>query len=104
MTTAPLLLWFRRDLRLADNQALAVALQSGAPVIPVFILDETTPGKWAPGGASRWWLHGALASLDADLRKRGSALRASIPYAPLPCRVRRDLEKRREWKGDGGIR
>jgi deoxyribodipyrimidine photo-lyase len=40
----------------------------------VFILDETTPGKWAPGGASRWWLHGSLASLDADLRARGSAL------------------------------
>lgn len=70
----PVLLWFRRDLRLADNAALAAALASGRPVIAVFILDETTPGKWAPGGASRWWLHGSLAALDADLRARGSAL------------------------------
>ncbi len=74
MTTSPVLLWFRRDLRLADNPALAAALARGGPVIPVFVLDETTPGRWAPGGASRWWLHHSLASLDADLRTRGSQL------------------------------
>jgi uncharacterized protein len=70
----PILLWFRTDLRLSDQPALAAALASGAPVIPVFVLDETSPGKWAPGGASRWWLHHSLAALDADLRELGSAL------------------------------
>jgi len=70
----PVLLWFRRDLRLADNPALAAALTGGRAVVPVFILDEITPGKWAPGRASRWWLHGSLAALDADLRALGSRL------------------------------
>eukprot|EP01037_Dinobryon_pediforme_P010875 gene10875-10956_t len=72
--TAPALLWFRRDLRLDDNAALLAAMQAGGDVIPVFILDETTPGDWAPGGASKWWLHHSLASLDASLRSRGSGL------------------------------
>lgn len=72
--TTPALLWFRRDLRLHDNAALAAAIADGRPVVPVFILDEMSPGAWAPGGASLWWLHHSLASLDADLRRRGSAL------------------------------
>ena len=66
--------WFRQDLRLEDNPALAAAIASGAPVIPVFILDDETPGPWAPGGASRWWLHHSLAALDAGLRVSGSRL------------------------------
>jgi deoxyribodipyrimidine photo-lyase len=43
-------------------------------VIPVFILDEAGEGKWAPGGASRWWLHHGLAALKAGLRQRRSRL------------------------------
>ena len=72
--TKPSILWFRRDLRLDDNAALLAAMQNGRPIIPVFILDEETPGDWAPGGATKWWLHHSLAALDADLRARGSAL------------------------------
>ncbi len=71
---APVILWLRRDLRLADQPALAAALESGAPVIPVFILDDETPRHRKMGGASRWWLHHSLQSLDADLRKLGSRL------------------------------
>jgi deoxyribodipyrimidine photo-lyase len=74
MTGQTALLWFRRDLRLHDNAALAAALAGGRAVVPVFVLDETTPGAWAPGGASRWWLHHSLESLGADLAKRGSRL------------------------------
>ena len=74
MTTAPVLLWLRRELRLADNPALAAALASGRPVLPVYVLDTTTPGPWAPGGASRWWLHHSLAALAAGLGRAGAAL------------------------------
>jgi deoxyribodipyrimidine photo-lyase len=72
--TAPALVWLHRELRLADNPALDAALASGRPVLPVFVLDEAGPGAWAPGGASRWWLHHSLAALAADLSARGGAL------------------------------
>ncbi len=71
---APVLLWFRQDLRLADNPSVRAAADSGRPVIPVFVLDRESPGRWAPGGASLWWLHHSLASLDRSLRARGSRM------------------------------
>jgi deoxyribodipyrimidine photo-lyase len=71
---APVILWFRRDLRLADQPALAAAVASGAPVIPVYILDDDTPKHRKMGAASRWWLHHSLTALDADLRALGSRL------------------------------
>lgn len=73
MEPAPTLLWFRRDLRLSDQAALAAAVLEG-PVVPVFILDDETPRHRRMGAASRWWLHHSLASLDAALRARGSRL------------------------------
>jgi deoxyribodipyrimidine photo-lyase len=68
------LLWYRLDLRVADNPALLAALASGLPVVPVFIWDPGVEGPWAPGRNSRWWLGRSLEALDADLRKRGSRL------------------------------
>jgi Deoxyribodipyrimidine photolyase len=73
-SSTPVLLWFRQDLRLADNPALAAAPARGGAVVPVFVLDEAGEGRWAPGGASRWWLRRSLAALDAELRRRGSRL------------------------------
>jgi len=72
--TQPILLWFRRDLRLADQAAVLAAAQSGAPVIPVYVLDDETPKHRKLGGASRWWLHHSLASLARDLEACGSRL------------------------------
>ena len=63
-------MWFRLDLRLADNPALAHAAARGEPVIPLFIRDDADAAHWRPGGASQWWLHGSLESLDRDLRAR----------------------------------
>ncbi|MCC7428626.1 MAG: deoxyribodipyrimidine photo-lyase [Alphaproteobacteria bacterium] len=70
----PVILWFRQDLRLADHRALAAAIASGAPVLPVYVLDDATPGRWAMGGASRWWLHESLAAIGRALAGRGAPL------------------------------
>ncbi len=72
--TAPIILWFRNDLRLADNRALIAAAALGRPIVPVFVLDDDAPGKWKRGGASRWWLHGSLESLGKSLEKTGCRL------------------------------
>lgn len=68
------LVWFRQDLRLEDNPALAAALQTGKPVIPLYVHAPDEEGAWAPGGASRWWLHHALESLDSALQEHGLRL------------------------------
>lgn len=68
------IIWFRNDLRLTDNPALEAALQVREPVLPIYIWAPQEEGAWAPGAASRWWLHHSLASLDQSLRQRGSRL------------------------------
>lgn len=74
---APTIVWLRKDLRLADNPALAEACARGGPVIPLFILDPAEP----LGGASRWWLHHSLEALAQDCAVLGSplVLRAGPP-------------------------
>ena len=70
---APVIVWFRRDLRLADNPALGHALATGRPVVPVYIHDEGGLVRRA-GAASLWWLDGSLRALAADLAGRGAPL------------------------------
>jgi deoxyribodipyrimidine photo-lyase len=70
---APVILWFRRDLRLADNPALQAALKLEAPIIPLFVLEESAEVR-PLGGASLWWLDKSLAALEAQLGARGSRL------------------------------
>ena len=73
-TTASAIVWFRDDLRVADNPALAAAAKTGRPVIATFVLDEESAGLRPLGGASRWWLAGSLRALDQSLQERGIAL------------------------------
>ncbi|TIC79028.1 deoxyribodipyrimidine photo-lyase [Nocardioides sp. GY 10127] len=64
-------MWFRRDLRLADNPALLAAAEDG-PVLPLFVLDDRL---WGPAGPSRRaYLAASLRSLDASLRQRHTGL------------------------------
>nr|WP_298897935.1 deoxyribodipyrimidine photo-lyase [uncultured Altererythrobacter sp.] len=67
--TKPQIVWLRRDLRLADNPALYHAALAG-PVIAVYVLDDERAGSHAYGGASRWWLHNSLESLQNSFAQR----------------------------------
>ena len=69
MSNAPIIVWFRRDLRIADNPALTEAAATGRPVICLYILE--TEKERELGGASRWWLHHSLKSLAKDLNSIG---------------------------------
>jgi deoxyribodipyrimidine photo-lyase len=69
---APVVVWFTRDLRLADHPALLGAVATRRPIIACYVLDEQ--GRAAPGAASRWWLHGSLAALHGALKRRGGGL------------------------------
>jgi deoxyribodipyrimidine photo-lyase len=71
--TEPVILWFRQDLRLSDQAALIAAAGEG-PVVPVYVLDDETPGDWRIGGAQRWWLHHTLDALGDMLKAKGSRL------------------------------
>ncbi len=86
-TTAPVIAWFRQDLRLADNPALLAAADEGAPVLPVFILDDGSESGWQLGAASRWWLHQSLQSLDHSLAGKLVILRGDAREL-LPWLVR----------------
>ena len=69
--TSPIILWFRRDLRLADHPALTAACATGRPVIPLFIHDEVVAGQ---GAAPRFRLGMSVGALADDLAVLGSNL------------------------------
>ncbi|MFW8592930.1 cryptochrome/photolyase family protein [Cribrihabitans neustonicus] len=68
---APRIWWIRRDLRLADNPALTAAAKDGAPVIPVYILDDQEEDL---GAAPKFRLGLGLGHLGKTLEKAGSRL------------------------------
>lgn len=70
MSKSTVIVWFRQDLRLTDNPALSHAVETGQPMLPVFILDDEHAGRWCAGAASRWWLHRSLEKLNASLGGR----------------------------------
>lgn len=64
------IVWFERDLRLADHAALTAAVERGR-VLAVFVAPPAVgEADWAPGAASRWWLHHSLKALHAALAER----------------------------------
>ena len=48
----PVIVWFRDDLRLADNPALNAAASSGRKIICIFLHDEESAGVRPLGGAA----------------------------------------------------
>jgi deoxyribodipyrimidine photo-lyase len=74
MGDRPVIVWFRRDLRLADNPALLHAYRLDAPVLPVYADDRQHGDPWAPGSAGRWWLRQSLERLAERLALLGAPL------------------------------
>src|SRR4029077_12057100 len=72
MSGAPVIAWFRDDLRIADHPALAAAARTDAPLLCLYVLDEDSARPL--GGAARWWLAGSLRALDQALQKKGNRL------------------------------
>ena len=66
MTVPVSIMWFRQDLRVKDNPALNAACDMGK-IVPIYIYDDTAPNGREPGGASKWWLHHSLSSLNKHL-------------------------------------
>src|SRR3989338_187459 len=71
MTDKPLILWFRRDLRLTGHPMLAAAVATGRPLIPLFILDPETESL---GAAPKWRLGLSVDRFAGDLAAIGSRL------------------------------
>lgn len=101
MSAAPIICWFRKDLRVTDHPSLAAAAKSGQPVIPLYILPDGagSDADWPMGGASRWWLHHSLASLAVQLEKLGSRLllRRGDPLEIIPKLAAEANAKQVQW-------
>ncbi len=72
--TQPVIMWFRRDLRLTDNPALGAAVATGKPLILLYIDESPDTRLRTPGGASRWWLDKSLRQLSKDIKALGGTL------------------------------
>ncbi|MEM7295240.1 MAG: deoxyribodipyrimidine photo-lyase [Pseudomonadota bacterium] len=68
---APVIVWFRRDLRLSDHPALSAAVETGAPILPVFIRDSFVERL---GAAPKWRVGAGLEAFAKALADRGSRL------------------------------
>jgi deoxyribodipyrimidine photo-lyase len=92
----PCIVWFRDDLRLRDHPALHAASKTGAPVICLYVLDETSDalcggGARPLGGAARWWLAQSLRALQNSLKAVGASLvLRKGPAAPIIAGLARE--------------
>ncbi len=80
MSEGTSIVWFRDDLRVRDNPALTAAVRRGDPIVCLFVLDDESAGIRPIGAASRWFLHGSLAALAAELDELG--LRLTLRRGP----------------------
>ncbi|MDR6285365.1 deoxyribodipyrimidine photo-lyase [Methylopila jiangsuensis] len=113
-TEAPVLVWFREDLRLGDHPALAAALETGRPVTALYLYDDASPSLRPLGGASQWWLSRSLKALAQDCAALGlpftvrkGAAATEIPKAVKEAGAAQTLWSRRygaaEAKIDGEV-
>ena len=91
--------WFRRDLRLADNPTLRQALAECDEIIPLFVVDDHFWGGCCAN--RRWFLTGCLADLDEQLGG-GLVIRHGDPVAALADLVKRHGVTRLYRAADAG--
>lgn len=72
MKNTAIIVWFRQDLRVEDQPALLAAIESGKPIIPLYI--HAKEGDWSLGGGSQWWLHYSLEALQKQLEELNLSL------------------------------
>lgn len=90
MSDSPVIFWFRRDLRLQDNLGFKAALDSGQPVIPLFILDPAILKSPRIGAPRLKFMLDALQSLSTELHKhqRGILIRHGDPLNVLQSLIK----------------
>ena len=74
MSDKPIIMWFRKDLRLHDNPALSAAVSTRKPLICLYIRETGIDGARPFGGASSWWLNKSIISLNAEIETLGGKL------------------------------
>ncbi len=77
--------WVRRDLRLRDNAALALASTGARQVVPLFVLDPALLESQYASPKRTAFLFGGLRALDADLRARGRPGGPATRWWMPPC-------------------
>ena len=64
------IIWFRQDLRIADNPAFKASIDGSKQVIAVYIHDEKSSDVRKHGAASKWFLHHSLKALEKQLEQK----------------------------------
>lgn len=83
--------WYRRDLRLEDNNGLSQALQTEFPVLPIFIFDTEILERLEDKKDRRVdYIQQALSALHKKLKKHGSGLKT---YHGKPLEVFKTLSE-----------
>ena len=83
------LVWYRRDLRVSDHEALTYACAQGVPVFALYVYEVNPCHGRVMGSATRWWLHHSLNALRGDLSKLNIKLILKITGQELLRVVRR---------------
>ncbi|GAX82688.1 hypothetical protein CEUSTIGMA_g10114.t1 [Chlamydomonas eustigma] len=68
------IVWFRRDMRVDDNPALAHAVAKSRHVVPLFVWAPEEEGQFQPGRNSRWWCRQSVQDLQSQISGLGSRL------------------------------
>jgi deoxyribodipyrimidine photo-lyase len=100
MAAPVVVVWFRRDLRIADHPALHAAADGAAAIVPLFVEDpRLLTGRDAPREAA---LRGALGALAAELRDAGAPLvvRRGDPRDEVPRAAREAGAQAVHWSRD----